>query len=70
MALFYLKEGGNLNLLRTILTLIAGFVFAVELMKPDPGLTGGIILTCLLVTSAILLPVFEGDKKEGKKDDN
>lgn len=70
MALFYLKEGGNLNLLRTIITLMAGFVFAIELTRPDPGLTGGTILTCLLVTWAIFLPIIKKDKKEEKKNDN
>lgn len=70
MALFYLKEGGKLKLTklaRVVILITAGFVFAIELSRPDPGLTGGVILTCLLVSWLIFVPVISDNEKGDKK---
>lgn len=58
-----------MKLLNTVIAIIAGFMFATEMMRPDPGITGGVILTCLLVSLVIMMPVIDNGKEE-KEDDN
>lgn len=58
-----------MKLLNTVIAIIAGFMFAIEMMRPDPGITGGVILTCLLVSLVIMMPVIDSGKEE-KEDDN
>lgn len=58
-----------MKLLNTVIAIIASFMFATEMMSPDPGITGGVILTCLLVSLVIMMPVIDSGKEE-KEDDN